>query len=98
MPTTPLGPGQVYSIEQGVHLSNVALIDPIQKYTYSYGIPSMRILNRIPTKVAWKFVTDESGLEKKIRVSKLSGAEIPKPTPEVKKRVHSIKFTLNHVL
>lgn len=58
-----MGPGQIYSVEQGISVSNVALIDPVHK---------------LPTRAGWRFARDENGFERRVRVSKLTGEEIPR--------------------
>lgn len=52
-------------------------------------------MSRKPTRVGWKMITDENGFERKIRFSKLSGKEIPIPTPPLRKRQHSINVVVS---
>jgi large subunit ribosomal protein L24 len=54
-------PGQIVTKEAPMHVSNVSLLDPVQK---------------VPTRVGFKFSSVDG---RKVRVSKLSGAEIPRP-------------------
>lgn len=42
--------------------------------------------------MGWKLVTDPStGIERKVRISKASGEEIPRPAPAVRNRVQSMQ-------
>ncbi|KAF0852566.1 mitochondrial ribosomal protein L24 (uL24m) [Andalucia godoyi] len=54
-------PGQIITKEMPLHVSNVAIVDPVQK---------------VPTRVGFKFSSVDG---RKVRVSKLSGVEIPRP-------------------
>ena len=61
-----------FFIEKGIHISNVALLDPVKKE---------------PTKIKKGFAFDPKIEDyRKVRISKLSGAEIPKPAPPARER------------
>lgn len=64
--------GLVLNIEQGIHISNVSLIDPVDNK---------------PVRVEICRIKDQKGIERTARVSTRSGYEIPKPEPYQKIRI-----------
>lgn len=67
-------------MEQPISVSNVALIDPLKKYSIKNEI-HLNIF-REPTKTKWGWIEETAtGVIRKARISKLSNVEIPKPAP-----------------